>query len=216
MIEQNLNGTLLLTSSLLDQKISAKHPPPPSWASAKSRRSQSNDDVYNSESVSVYHVITYPASIITKHIITTLTSYLHHQFLGLAWYGQYIQWTPLFCIRNSLARSLQPFPSSFFPEKRWRSNFLVCLMNQKNVYCAAGSDQTVWNMNIHKNKISRKLLKHVSVLTPTTNYLYRQPCPRSSNIFKYIFRFTLAGRPMPMLWDKDVVNALPADNYIVV
>ena len=69
----------------------------------------------NSESVSVYHVITYPASIITKHIITTLTSYLHHQFLGLAWYGQYIQWTPLFCIRNSLARSLQPFHPHFFP-----------------------------------------------------------------------------------------------------
>ena len=110
MIEPNLNGTLLLTSSLLDQKISAKHPPPPSWASAKSRRSQSNDDVYNSESVSVYHVITYPASI-----ITTLTSCLHHQFLGLAWYGQYIQWTPLFCIRNSLARSLQPFLPHFFP-----------------------------------------------------------------------------------------------------
>ena len=135
----------------------------------------------NSKSVSVYHVITYPASI-----ITTLTSCLHHQFLGLAWYGQYIQWTPLFCIRNSLARSLQPFPSSFFPEKRWRSNFLVCLMNQKNVYCVAGSDQTVWNMNIHKNKISRKLLEHVSVLIPTTNY--HKPCPRYED-FQIFFLF---------------------------
>ena len=66
----------------------------------------------NSESVSVYHVITDPASIITT--LTSPPSCLHPQFLKDS-YGQYIQWTPVFCIRSSLAPALQPFLPYFFP-----------------------------------------------------------------------------------------------------
>ena len=141
----------------------------------------------NGESVSVYHVIAYPASIITRPIITTLTSCLHRQFQSLLWSIYTVNSSVLHNIRNSLARALQPFLPYFFPRNALLLIFLSGWWTRRMFRAWRGLTRALWNMNIHKNKISRKLLEHVSVLTPTTNYLH-QACPRFSNISKYFFR----------------------------
>ena len=136
----------------------------------------------NGESVWVYHVSCLYHH--HPHHRPHLPSCLHCQFLGLVWSIYTVNSAVLH--KKQFSWSPPTLPSLFFPEKCFTSNFLVCLMNQKNVYCVAGSDQTVWNMNIHKNKISRKLLEHVSVLIPTTNY--HKPCPRYED-FQIFFLF---------------------------
>ena len=78
----------------------------------------------NGESVSVYHVIAYPASIITRPIITTLTSCLHRQFQSLLWSIYTVNSSVLHNIRNSLARALQPFLPYFFPRNASHLVFL--------------------------------------------------------------------------------------------